>query len=78
MDQVPVEAFLEPFPPRMRQIAGRLRRVIGDAVPEAIERVRPGWRLIGYDLPIGAREGARVARMTRGERIARLLDRDEP
>jgi hypothetical protein len=23
------------------------------AVPEAIERVRPGWHLIGYDLPLG-------------------------
>ena len=22
------------------------------AVPSAIERIRPGWRLIGYDLPI--------------------------
>jgi hypothetical protein len=25
------------------------------AVPDAIERVRPGWRLIGYDLPVGRR-----------------------
>jgi hypothetical protein len=24
-------------------------------VPEAIERVRPGWRLIGYDLPVQRR-----------------------
>jgi hypothetical protein len=22
-------------------------------MPDAIERVRPGWRLIGYDLPVG-------------------------
>jgi len=55
VDQVPVEAFLEPYPARMRQIAERLRRVVSDAVPEAIERVRPGWRLIGYDLPLRAR-----------------------
>lgn len=25
------------------------------AVPDAIERVRPGWRLIGYDVPTGKR-----------------------
>ncbi len=25
------------------------------AVPEAIERVRTGWRLIGYDVPVGRR-----------------------
>ena len=24
-------------------------------MPDAIERVRPGWRLIGYDIPIGRR-----------------------
>ena len=136
MDDVPVEAFLEPYPPATRRIAERLRDVVIEAVPEAIERVRPGWRLIGFDLPIGAglryfafvaperehvhlgfeygfvmddpddvlggrelrrvrfltlargdeyrstvlealvREGARVARMSHGERLARLLDRD--
>lgn len=138
MDHVPVEAFLEQYPPRIRAIAERLRRLIRDATPEAIERVRPGWHLIGYDLPIGtrrryfafvapedahvhlgfeygalmddpdealggrelrrvrfvtlatgeeysdavlvalAREGARIARMTRGEQLARLLDLDGP
>ena len=25
------------------------------AVPDAIERVRPGWGLIGYDVPVGKR-----------------------
>ena len=109
-----------------------------DAVPDAIERVRLGWHLIGYDLPLrrygvyfayvapepvhvhlgfeygvfmddpqgllqGAgvtkqvrwltferpdeidagptialvREGARVAALTRGERLAQGLDREE-
>jgi hypothetical protein len=24
-------------------------------VPDAVERVRPGWRLIGYDVPVGRR-----------------------
>jgi hypothetical protein len=35
----------------MRDIAESLRRIVRRAVPDAIERVRPGWRLIGYDLP---------------------------
>ena len=50
-DTIPVEALLADFSPGHAAIAERLRRVVLDAVPEAIERVRPGWRLIGYDLP---------------------------
>jgi hypothetical protein len=26
--------------------------VVQRAIPDAIERVRPGWALIGYDLPV--------------------------
>jgi hypothetical protein len=51
-ETIPVEALLADFSPAHAVIADRLRRVVLDAVPEAIERVRPGWRLIGYDLPI--------------------------
>jgi hypothetical protein len=29
--------------------------VVRQAVPEAVERVRTGWRLIGYDVPVGRR-----------------------
>jgi hypothetical protein len=39
----------------MRAIAQRLRHVVRIAFPDAVERVRPGWRLIGYDLPSGKR-----------------------
>jgi hypothetical protein len=39
----------------MRDIAERLRAVVKRAVPEATERVRSGWRLIAYDVPIGRR-----------------------
>ena len=53
METIPPEALLDDFPPLMQAIAHRLRRVVRTAVPDAIERVRPGWRLIGYDLPIG-------------------------
>ena len=33
----------------------QLRAVVRRAAPDAIERVRLGWRLIGYDLPVGRR-----------------------
>jgi hypothetical protein len=52
VDAIPPEALLDDFPPPMQVIAHRLRQVVKTATPDAIERVRPGWRLIGYDLPI--------------------------
>lgn len=54
-DTIPVDALLADFSPAHGAIAERLRRVVLDAVPEAIERVRPGWRLIGYDVPLRSR-----------------------
>ncbi len=53
MDPIPPEALLEDFPPPMQAIAQRLRYLVNEAIPDAVERVRPGWRLIGYDLPVG-------------------------
>ncbi len=50
-----VEAFLDDYPPRRRQVATILREIVLSAVPDALERVRPGWRLIGYDVPVGRR-----------------------
>jgi hypothetical protein len=55
MDSLPPELFLEAYPPGIRRAVNRLRAVVKRAVPDAIERVRPGWRLIGYDLPVGKR-----------------------
>jgi hypothetical protein len=55
MDPIPPEALLERHPPPMRAIAERLRNVVREAFPDAIERVRSGWGLIGYDLPVGRR-----------------------
>jgi hypothetical protein len=49
------ELFLSAYAPDIREIAERLRGVVREAVPEAIERVRSGWRLIGYDVPVGRR-----------------------
>ena len=56
-ETIPVEALLADFSVGHAVIAEVLRRVVLDAVPEAVERVRPGWRLIGYDLPV-KRHGA--------------------
>jgi hypothetical protein len=55
MDPIPPEALLADYPGPMREIGEWLRGVVRRAIPDAIERVRPGWRLIGYDLPIGPR-----------------------
>ncbi len=52
---LPPELLLESYPPPMAALSEGLRRVVRAAVPEAIERVRPGWRVIGYDVPVGRR-----------------------
>lgn len=53
MDELPPEVFLDAYPPGIRDAADVLRAVVRRAVPDAIERVRVGWRLIGYEVPIG-------------------------
>jgi hypothetical protein len=136
MESIPPEALLDGYPPVMRETALALRALVREAVPEAWERVRVGWHLIGYDLPLRrygvyfgyiapepvhvhlgfewgvfmsdpqgllqgegvtrqvrwltftspdeiaheatvalVREGARVAALTRGERLSQVLDR---
>jgi hypothetical protein len=52
---IPADLFLGGYPPEIRDVAERLRDVVREAVPESIERVRIGWRLIGYDVPAGRR-----------------------
>jgi hypothetical protein len=54
-DPFPPDAFLSAYPDEIRAIADVLRAVVRRAAPDAIERVRSGWRLIGYDLPVGRR-----------------------
>ena len=55
MDPLAPQLFLEGYPPGVQRAAERLRSVVKRAVPNAIERVRVGWRLIGYDVPAGKR-----------------------
>ena len=52
---LPPEALLAGYPEPLAEIADELRTIVRAAVPEAIEAVRTGWRLIGYDLPVGRR-----------------------
>jgi hypothetical protein len=54
-ESIPPDAFLDGYPPGIRVTANRLRAVVRRAVPTATERVRLGWRLIGYDVPVGRR-----------------------
>ncbi len=39
------------YPRKIRAMAQRLRRLTRHAAPEAIEKVYPGWRGIGYYHP---------------------------
>lgn len=55
------EALLADFPGPMAEIGEWLRGVVWRSLPDAIERVRPGWRLIGYDIPISSRRTKYVA-----------------
>jgi hypothetical protein len=52
MELIPTDAFLEGFPAAVQATAAALRGLVREAVPDAIERVRVGWQLIGYDLPV--------------------------
>ena len=58
---MPPEALLADYPPPMREIAAWLREVVHRAVPDATERVRTGWRIIGFDLPVTARRSVYFA-----------------
>jgi hypothetical protein len=58
MDSIPPEALLAAYPPSMQSIAERLRTIVRATIPDALERVRSGWRLIGYDVPATPRRRA--------------------
>ena len=53
IDEMPAEFLLAGAPDDMRRVAERLREVVRDVVPDAVERVRAGWGVIGYDVPVG-------------------------
>ena len=47
-----IDDFLTSYPPRIVSQVNILRDLVVRAVPTAVERLRRGWKLIGYDLPI--------------------------
>jgi hypothetical protein len=49
------EELLAPYSPIRRATAEHLRGLVRSTLPDAVEAVRPGWRLIGYDVPVGRR-----------------------
>lgn len=55
VEPIPPELFLDGYPPGIQVAADQLRAVVRRAVPDAIERVRTGWHLIGYDVPLANR-----------------------
>jgi hypothetical protein len=55
IDPVPPEALLAAYPEPMRRIGEDLRSLVRGGMPDAIERVRTGWRVIGYDPSSGRR-----------------------
>ena len=46
-----IEALLAPCPPRVRRLAEAARQRILAVVPDAVEKLRAGWGLIGYSAP---------------------------
>jgi hypothetical protein len=55
VEPLPPGLFLVGYPAGIQAAAERLRAIVLEAVPDAIERVRTGWRLIGYEVPVGKR-----------------------
>jgi hypothetical protein len=43
-----VEELLSTYPPPIRSIAGKLREIILETAPEALEKANRGWRSISY------------------------------
>jgi hypothetical protein len=52
------EELLAEYPANVRAVAERLRRAILAALPDAEERVLPGWRALGYRHPEAGHVGA--------------------
>ena len=53
--RIPPEALLDGYPEPIIDLGEGLRALVRATVPGAIEAVRAGWRVIGYDLPLGRR-----------------------
>jgi hypothetical protein len=54
-EPIPPDLFLAGYSAAIRELAEQLRDIVHEAVPDAVVRVRSGWRLVGYDIPVGRR-----------------------
>lgn len=54
-DRPTPEQFLTTFPTELRMLAEQLQAIIKYTVPNVIEAVYPGWKLIGYRAPVGSK-----------------------
>jgi len=57
-ESLPPDALLAALPAPMPELARSFGALVRSAVPEASERVRAGWGVIGYDVPVGRRRTA--------------------
>ena len=48
-----VDEFLREFPEDVRILSERLRILVRQTIPDIVEAVYPGWRVIGYRVPVG-------------------------
>jgi hypothetical protein len=53
MDELPTEVFLDGYTVPIQETANRLRSIVRQVVPDAVEGIGPGWRLITYAVPTG-------------------------
>src|SRR4051812_23295029 len=60
-ENVAVELFIAGFPWRIQTLGQRLRTIVRSVFPDAQERMRPGWRVINYHLPVAKRRTREVA-----------------
>jgi hypothetical protein len=57
-ESIPADAFLAPWPPPLRSVAEALGDLVRETVPDAVELVRLGWGVVGFDVPV--RGGTRL------------------
>jgi hypothetical protein len=60
-DNVAIELFIAGFPWRIQTLAQRLRTIVRSVLPDADERMRSGWRVINYHVPVAKSRTREVA-----------------
>ncbi len=51
MPNDPIAGWLCTYPTSIAKLSEGARKVIRRTVPDAVEKLRPGWQLIGYNAP---------------------------